>query len=953
MPLKKGLLWLLVSISLSVQCFSQNLKWSTFLDTSTTFSSPRAVDLNGDNILDIIIGGGLDGSSESNGINAINGLDGSILWNFPVEEEIFGSAQFLDITGDNIDDIFIGGRYAEFYAINGSTGNQIWEFFPYSPTLAMSSGWFNFYTAQIIPDQNLDGIQDLLVANGGNHSAPAWDTLREPGMLMVLDAMTGSVLAMDTMPDGEETYCSPVIVDYGGVLTIIYGSGGENDGGSLWRVTLSELMNNDISNSTMLAQDPGFGFIAPSSIADMNGDGTMDIINQAYNGTLRCFDGSNNNLMWDVQSPGTESSSAPTIGNFIGDNTPDIFNVLFKGSAPSFTDFYQIMIDGATGNIAFKDSIGGMCYGSSSAVDLDLNGRDEILMSVNNHNGTSFSHQLITIDFQNDLIAPFYLSEAGVNLASTPLIEDIDSNGYLDFVFAYRADSLNPMGANGFHVKCIEGTNTQPGVGTAWGSYMGTNWDGKYNYQGQMCGSFSVSAIVQNITCNQFANGSITVTPIGGIAPFSYLWSSGEITDSIGGLDIGTYVVTVTDSTGCFVTRTYNMYDPFVITFGGIIPPNCMGDSNAVAIVNSSGCPCMFSPCDFNWVSGDTTKTATSLVAGWNEITITHMNGCIVVDSVFVPNTYAVMDSITYSDILCASDPYASSFIELHLHDSLNTFVSWNTGDTTSYIDSLDFGTYYFYLLDDRGCVYSDTLIINAPDTLLANHTVSNLLCYDDSSGAISAIAYGGYSPYIYSWSNLMTGSINDSLQAGAYDLTVTDSVGCIYFESGIIVSQPTQIVLNIVSAWNDSTGACTGGAIVQVSGGTPNYSYQWDDLGLTINNTVTGLCNGLYTIVVTDSNGCQSIDSIVILNTLDITELNGEMRLLTYPNPTFNSISMQASENMIGFVFTINDALGKTVYTGSINALKMQIDISDLSAGIYYFRIEGSDGAGVKIIKQ
>ncbi len=50
-------------------------------------------------------------------------------------------------------------------------------------------------------------------------------------------------------------------------------------------------------------------------------------------------------------------------------------------------------------------------------------------------------------------LAPFYLEEAGVNLASTPLIEDLDSNGFLDFVYAYRADSLNPMAASGFLSK--------------------------------------------------------------------------------------------------------------------------------------------------------------------------------------------------------------------------------------------------------------------------------------------------------------------------------------------------------------------------------------------------------------------------------------------------------------------------------------------------------------------
>ena len=385
---------------------TQGLKWETFIDTSTTFSSPRGVDLTDNGILDIVIGGGLDGAPQSNGVNAINGVDGSILWNFPTEEEIFGSAKFMDITGDGIKDVFIGGRYAEFYAIDGSDGSQIWEFFPYSPTVAMDSGWFNFYNPQFIPDQNSDGTPDILVANGGDHSAPAWDTMRPPGMLLILDALTGNVLAKDTMPDGEETYCSPVVIDYGGQLHIVYGSGGENDKGGLWRTKLTDLMADNLENSTLLASDPSLGFIAPSSVADMNDDGILDIINQAYDGTIRCFDGSNNNLLWEVQNPGTESSSGPTIGNFIGDQTPDVFNVLFKGTAPSFTDFYQVLIDGATGIVEWKDSIAYMHYGSSSAVDLDLNGRDEAIVSVNYHNGTSFSHQLLSIDFQNNIVVP-------------------------------------------------------------------------------------------------------------------------------------------------------------------------------------------------------------------------------------------------------------------------------------------------------------------------------------------------------------------------------------------------------------------------------------------------------------------------------------------------------------------------------------------------------------------
>ena len=334
----------------SVTTYAQTLVWSEHVDTSTTFSSPRPVHLNSDHILDIVIGGGLDGSPEARGVVALDGATGSQIWNFATDEEMFGSAQFLDITGDNIQDVFIGGRYAEFYAINGATGAMIWEFFPHPVSEAVDSGWFNFYTPQFIPDQNFDGIEDILVANGGNHALPSFDTLREPGMLLVIDAVTGNVLAKDTMPDGEETYCSAVVADLSGSgeLKIIFGSGGEDDGGNLYMVNLTDLMANDISTSVVLATDPDKGFIAPTSLADLNFDGTLDIVNQAYDGTLRAFDGNSLSLLWESIHPGTESSAAPVIGNFIGTITPDVFAVLGKGSAPSFFDHYQVMIDGST-----------------------------------------------------------------------------------------------------------------------------------------------------------------------------------------------------------------------------------------------------------------------------------------------------------------------------------------------------------------------------------------------------------------------------------------------------------------------------------------------------------------------------------------------------------------------------------------------------------------------------
>lgn len=917
----------------------QSLVWGTHVDTSTTFSSPRAVDLTLDGTKDIVIGGGLDGSPEDRGVAAIDGTNGALLWTFHTNDEIFGSAQFMDITGDNIPEVFIGGRYAEFYAINGATGAMEWEFFSSPSTQALDSGWFNFYSPQFIPDQNSDGVMDILVANGGNHSLPPWDTLRDPGMLMVLDATTGAILAKDTMPDGEETYCSAVVHDFGSGLEIIFGSGGENDGGSLWRVPLVDLMANDISGATLLATNPDKGYVAPPSLADVTWDGITDIIAQCYDGEIQLFDGSSNALIWEVKIPGTESSAAPVIGDFIGSKHPDVYAVLGQGAAPSFFDYYQIMIDGQTGQIAWIDSLSNLNFCSANAVDLDLNGRDEVVASLNFHNGSYFEHQLYTIDFQNDIVSPFYIAEAGVNLGSTPLIDDMDNDGMLDFVFAYRADSVNPMGAKGYDIRRLESTHTIPGTGIAWGGYMGSNWDGEYTFNFTNCGTINLNATMTNISCNGFDDGVAQVAPTGGTAPYNYVWSNGEIGAMVDSLPVGMIELLVVDANGCAVQHSFNMFDPYVITFGGIVTPTCPGDTNGSVQVNSSGCPCMFSGCLFDWSSGDSTKQASNLSAGWHTVTITHTDGCIVVDSVEVPEAYPIVDSSMVVDHNCATSTTGSGEIILHLHNESQTTLTWNTGGTNDTLSSLFDGQYYVDLTDTRGCSATDTFYVTVPDTIDIDFTATDLLCNDDSSGVIDATVNGGLPNYAYQWSNGGTTSNLSNLHAGTHVLTITDSVGCIAMDS-IELIEPTPITSSITFS-HDFTGLCDGEAEAIAGGGTPNYTYNWSPSSASTANA-TGLCAGIHIVTITDANGCTHQDTVEILSTVGVDD-NTTFELFVYPNPAISSLQIETNSKTT-IDYRIYNAAGQITNTGNFNGNTF-VDVSHLANGVYFLELNSDEG--------
>jgi outer membrane protein assembly factor BamB len=100
-------------------------KWSTHFNNTLIFSSPRFTDINQDGTQDIIIGGGNEFSPTENGILAINGKNGAVLWKCAAPTQIYTSALFQDLNKDGVDDVFIGGRTGQFYALDGKTGTTL------------------------------------------------------------------------------------------------------------------------------------------------------------------------------------------------------------------------------------------------------------------------------------------------------------------------------------------------------------------------------------------------------------------------------------------------------------------------------------------------------------------------------------------------------------------------------------------------------------------------------------------------------------------------------------------------------------------------------------------------------------------------------------------------------------------------------------------------------------
>lgn len=457
-------------------------------------SSPRAADLNQDGILDIVMGAGLNEYQASDhGVIAIDGETGELLWKQHAPDQMYGSATLYDVTGDGISDVFIGGRSPHFKALNGRTGDIIWEYkFEHAGDSILKHARFNFNNSVLVPDQNGDGFQELMTVNGGNSKAdPYSEVNRFPAVLMIFDSRTGNVLAADTMPDGGESYMSPLIFRHKDEQehTIVFGTGGETIAGSLYVAKLSGLMAGRLSAAKVIATETGHGFIAPPSLADITRDGHLDIIAISHGSTAIAVDGKSHEIIWKHSIPETECSNSFAVGNFTDDDVPDFFTFVSKGMWPNSAGTQQVMIDGHTGKIAFLDSLG--CTGFSSPVVFDLNndGYDEAFISVNHYDCSlgfagkapdTIESRLVSINFKEHTVTPIDVTPGFKNVFTTPWLGDLDSDGYLDIVHCQYYHYGDMLSFLGMRVKRID-TGYELERPILWGSYMGANGDGIYS----------------------------------------------------------------------------------------------------------------------------------------------------------------------------------------------------------------------------------------------------------------------------------------------------------------------------------------------------------------------------------------------------------------------------------------------------------------------------------------
>ena len=307
----------------------------------------------------------------------------------------------------------------------------------------------------------------------------------------MFDSKTGAIIAADTMPDGKESYMTPLAFSQpqSKDVSIVFGTGGETIDGKLYLTTLSQLRAKNLGSSEIISTEKGHGFIAPPTLADINKDGYIDIIAITHGSKAVAIDGRDHRTLWTRTFSETECSNSFAPGYFTDDDIPDFFTFISKGAWPNSAGSVEIMIDGKNGNILYMDSLG--CTGFSSPVVYDLNGdgRDEAIISINNFDcslgyalksPSTMENKLIAIDFAKKSIDTIDQAQGFKNIFSTPWLGDLDNDGYLDIIYCQYFHYSDLVSFLGMRIKRID-TPVKMKKPVLWGAFLGSKGDGLFN----------------------------------------------------------------------------------------------------------------------------------------------------------------------------------------------------------------------------------------------------------------------------------------------------------------------------------------------------------------------------------------------------------------------------------------------------------------------------------------
>ncbi len=367
----------------------------------------------------------------------------------------------------------------------------------------------------------------------------------------------------------------------------------------------------------------------------------------------------------------------------------------------------------------------------------------------------------------------------------------------------------------------------------------------------------------RNVSCNGGSNGAVYAHVTGGSAPVNYGWNDGNSSLTRTNLTPGTYILTVSDASGCTRADTVIVTQPapMNVSVADVTQTNCSGTGSGTltAVVNGG-----FAPYSFVWnsIPVQNDSILDNVSAGTYTVTVTSSGGCTATDAgtltVNTGGNTVTVSPPTITDVSCNGGNDGS--ITANATGGSGTFsYVWSNGQNSATASALAMGSYTVTINDGAGCTATATYQVAEPTPLIINTPlITNIGCGGNLTGSITADASGGTPAYNYNWtqqsnSQSHIGQTIAGLAADTYVLTVTDGNNCTATATYSVTAVPQ---LTFTQSFTNATcnGATDGSATINITTGTVPYSYDWNGTGATSNST-TSTGAGIVNVTVTDVN--------------------------------------------------------------------------------------------------
>ena len=654
---------------------------------------------------------------------------------------------------------------------------------------------------------------------------------------------------------------------------------------------------------------PGI-YLSNATFADLDNDGDMDMLS----GEFGYYSGSANFIYYE----NTGTASVPDFGSLIsnpfgmssgGDNLtrPTFVDLDDDGdmdviSGTYYGEFLYLENVGTSSSPSFAAPVlspfGLTAVGANFAcpafADVDGDGDFDLLAGSSSYLAQGFSYQenigtAVLPSFDAPQVNPFGLVSVGSVL--TAGFTDIDNDGDLDILAGGNMYSFGVYG--GFTYYENIGDSLLPNFGTNqlnpfniqasgenWGAvgFIDLNDDGLVDFMsGSIYGEFFYYEQNCAIEANALpacggGDGSVSTAVMTPNGIDTYVWSNGATTPMISGLSPGTYMVTVTSSSGCSLIDTAVVEGLNSVPLQSAVSSmdiSCNGETDGViySVVIYGN-----TPYSYAWSNGNSQEISSGLAAGPYTLTLTDACGTVKVhvDTIIEPAALSITMSSTDESGPGNYDGQAIAIVSGGT--APYPLYSWSDGSSNDTLSNITSGIYTVYIEDDNRCEIEGSVTVSSVGCNLSVTTsvVDPDFC-GNGRGSASASATGGTSPYYYDWNGGWGSSdtVNSLYFDDAYIVTVYDDIGCVGFAS--ITMTGGEGITNVqISAVDPSCGSNNGVASVVVMGGATPLSYTWFDFNqnlLGTGSSVTNLSVGVIGVEVEDANGCYDDDFELLSN--------------------------------------------------------------------------------------